>query len=113
MDFSWLKGKAMSYVLFGLAVIMVALNFLGFLSEPIMLTLVGLFGFSGVSALRAFINSQGWKTYFSAAMGVLGIVGQVLLPGAITPEVLMKWLSFWGMIAGVTTAQGVAKAQKT
>lgn len=109
---SWLQGKTLSYILFAAAIVVVALSLVGFISEPVMLSLIGVLGFGGISALRAFIDSTGYKTYISAGLAIIGVIAQAIFPTYVSPDVLQQWLALWGTIAGVSTTQAVVKAQK-
>ena len=104
-----MKSKFLSYLFFGLAVVAVALFVLGIIPESIMIMVIGLFGFAGFAALRAFIDSSGYKTYIIATLGIIGVVAQAL--GLITSEQLSLWLTLWGTIAGITLTQAQSKAK--
>lgn len=108
----FLKSNILSYVFFALAVVAIAIYFLGFIPETVMLAAIGILGFSGVASVRTFIDSYGWKTKFIAAVGGLGILVQLFMPETVTPEFMARWLEFWGIISGVTITQAVVKSQK-
>jgi hypothetical protein len=105
------NNQLLSYVFFAAGVVVVALNIAGIIADNMMLVLLSFFGFSGVAALRQFIEAQGWKTYFAAAMGIVGVIASVLLPSVVSPDVLQEWLLFWGLIAGIGFTHAIGKNQ--
>ena len=105
------NSKLLSYVFFGLAILAVIANFTGFIGEGTLVSLLGFFGFSGIAALRKYIDSQGFKTYLVAGLAILATVAQALIPGTIDPEFMLKFLGFLGVVAGSTTVASVTKAK--
>ena len=109
---SWANGKPLGYILFALAIVVVLANVLGFIPEAVMLPVIGLLGFGGLGAIRAYINSTGKKTYIMIGLGVLGIVVSQLQPELMTPEKLKQWLTIIGALGGTQTLAGIVKAQE-
>ena len=104
------KSAIVSYVMFGVAIAVVAANVLfGIIDQAVMLIVIGLLGFSGVAALRTFIDSTGYKTYVMLGLGVLAFALSQF--GIITPEALKAWLSVWGLLTGGTVTHAIQKAQ--
>lgn len=103
-----MKNKAvLSIAFFVLAIAAVGVYILGIIPESVMLVVIGVLGFSGVGALRSFIDVQGWKTWGSVALGVVGLV----LYGfnVFTPDMLAKWMTFWGIAAFSGIAHAIKK----
>ncbi len=97
------------YLFFGLGVLCVALYTVEVFNEFLLTALLGIFGFAGVAGLRQWIESQGWKTYFTTAMGVLGSLASFFAPEIITPDRLAVWLGTWGIIAGMALTHAKQK----
>ena len=104
------KNGTMAILFFIVSAIAIALYTFGYLPESTALVVIGLFGFSGFGAVRAWLNGKGWKTWGSVILGVIGIVLEAF--GVITPDQLAKWLAFWGTIAGVGIGHAVHKMGK-
>jgi len=104
------KKGLVSYVFFVLAVLSLVAYTLNWIDETIMMTLLGLFGFNGVAALRAYIESKGWKTYSVAIAGVLGSLGVAF--GVLSPDAAAVWFGFFGVISGATLTHAVQKANQ-
>lgn len=109
MGEKWDKKAILSIVFFVLGVVAVGLFVFGIFPESTMLVILGLLGFSGVGALRSFVDSHGWKTWFSALMGIIGSILEAF--GVITPDQLALWLTTWGLIAGSGLVHAIAKAK--
>lgn len=107
-----LATPALAYGMFALATIAVGVHILGFIPEQVMLALLGLFGFSGIAAWRAFIQSPGLKTYLGSALGIIGIIANGAFPDIVTPDILIKWLTAIGTLTTVSAVHGTQKAQK-
>lgn len=95
---------------FALAVAALAVRALGFIDDTIFLVLIGLGGFSGLAALRAFIEEKGLKTYAVVIGGLLGVVG--LVTNVATPEQVGYWFAALGLISGVTLGHAVYKSKQ-
>jgi len=106
------KSPVFSYVFFAIAVVIAGAAFAGIIPTNVAEVLVGLFGFSGLAGLRAYIDSQGWKTYFSVVMGIVGIVIRFVFPDVFTPEELAQWLTFWGIAGAGALVHGVEKTKR-
>ncbi len=104
------KKPEVVYGMFILSVAVALVHFLGYLPEGVANTLIGLFGFGGLAGLRSWVGSKGWKTYFSAAMAIVGIAIRYLFPEVFTPAELAQWLAFWGVVGTASLAHGVQKA---
>ena len=102
------KSELLSYVFFFLALVAVGVFVAGLIPESTMLVILGVFGFAGIGTLRDFVNSHGWKTWFSALMGIVGVLLQVF--GVFTPDALAKWLTIWGLLASGGLVHAVKKA---
>lgn len=102
-----LNSKILTIIASVLCVAVIIAFVLGYVGESIMLTILGFAGFSGVAALRDWIDSQGWKTYLMAGMGILGTIAMTL--GWITPDVFIALLTLFGMGAAGTTIAAVKK----
>ena len=100
--------EVLSYVFFFLGIVVLGVYFAGIIPENTMLIVLGILGFAGVGALRDFVDSHGWKTWFSALMGIIGVLLNVF--GVVPPDFLAKWLTFWGLLAGVGLTHAVKKA---
>lgn len=66
---------------------------MGYVTEGIFLAVLGFAGFGGMAAFRDWINSQGYKTYVVAGVGILGTIG--LVTNYITPEVFIAILTLF------------------
>lgn len=82
---------------------------LGYISTEVATAIIGLLGFGGIAGLRAFIDSQGWKTYAVAAIGCAGILA--LSFGVISIEQLTAWLAGWGIISGAAINHAIQKTK--
>ncbi len=102
------KSEVLSYVFFFLALVSVAIFVAGLIPESTMLVILGVFGFAGIGALRDFVNSHGWKTWFSVVMGFVGVLLQVF--GIFDADALAKWLTIWGLLASGGLVHAVKKA---
>lgn len=101
-------GKLLAYVGFVVSIVVIALNALGIIGAEIMLFVLGIFGFSGIAGLRAWIDSNGLKTYVFAACGIIIVLLQLILKfDFITLGILM---GVTASICGITITQGVTKA---
>lgn len=80
---------------------------LGYAGESVMLTILGFAGFGGVAAFRDWIDSQGWKTYLVAGVGILGTIG--LVTNFITAEVFIALLTLLGVGSAGTLAHAANK----
>ena len=69
----------------------------------------GIFGFGSVTALRTFIDSQGWKTYVTA--GVPIILGILLLVNIIDLQTYKALVEAFTPLTGMAVAHAVQKAQ--
>ena len=69
----------------------------------------GLLGFGGVAGMRAFIDSQGWKTHFVAVVGCAGVLA--LAFGFVDVAQLSEWLAGWGIVAAAATNHAIQKAR--
>ena len=87
-----------------------AASVLGFISEPILFAILGLLGFSSVGAIRFFVESKGWKTYFVTGVGFLGSLA--LAFGYITPEAFLSWMALAGVGSASSLVHGYQKAIK-
>ncbi len=90
------------------AVIVAVLFAFGIIPQNVAEVLIGLLGFSGFAGLRAYINSQGWKTYFIAAVGALSSVAYAL--GFMPQDVFVNILTIFGLLGGATLTHAVKKA---
>ena len=71
-------------------------------------TLAGLFGFGSVAALRAQIDSKGWKTYAMFVVVVLVTLLQIF--GVIDPTTAHALMIAFAPILGITVQQALAKS---
>lgn len=99
-----------SLVAFLLAVVSLALRALGYIEDQLFLVLLGLFGFSGIAALRAYIAEKGLKTYAVVVGAALGVVA--LLTNVATPEQVGYWFAALGIVSGATLGHAVFKTRK-
>jgi hypothetical protein len=99
-----------SVAAFVLSIAAYVISLLGYIDESIMLVLVGLFGFSGLAALRTYIEEKGWKTYAVVAGGALGIIG--LLFNVASPDQIGVWFTFLGLTGAATTGHAIKKAKR-
>ena len=102
------KSELWSYASFFLALVAVGVFVAGLIPESTMLVILGVFGFAGIAALRQFVDSHGWKTWFSALMGFICVLLQIF--GVFTPDALAKWLTIWGLLASGGLVHAVKKA---
>ena len=86
-----------------------AAQILGYLSPQIATALYGLLGFGGVAGMRAFIDSQGWKTHFVAVVGCAGVLA--LAFGFVDVAQLSEWLAGWGIVAAAAINHAIQKAR--
>jgi hypothetical protein len=80
---------------------------LGFITQGIMLTILGFVGFPGVAALRDWIDSQGFKTYVIVGLGLVGSIAMAL--GLIDINVFIAILTLLGIGAAGTLRSAVKK----
>jgi len=80
---------------------------LGYVGENVLLTILGFAGFSGMAAFRDWIDSQGYKTYVVAGIGILGTIG--LVTNNITPDVFIAILTAFLGTGTVTLAHAMKK----
>lgn len=102
------KKAVLAYLFFFFALVAVGAYVAGLIPESTMIVVLGVFGFSGIGALRQFVNVHGWKTWFSVAMGFVGVLLEVF--GVFTPDALAKWLTIWGLLAGGGMAHALKKS---
>lgn len=96
------------YVAFLGAVVAAILAALGIIPQQVAEVIIGLLGFSGFAGLRTYINSQGWKTYFFAALGALASVAYAL--GFIDEQSFINIFVIFGMLSGASLTHAVKKA---
>ena len=107
--FSWAKGKELSYVTFALGMIVAVGGALGYIPDTVMITLLSVFGFSGLAGLRAFLDSTGWKTYAVAIVGIAATVLNSL--GYVTADQMYLIIGILVPAGGGTLMQGISKSQ--
>lgn len=101
------NALTLSYVLFGAAMVSFGLWAAGVIDETLMLTILPMLGFSGVAALRSFVDAEGWKTYVTSASSALG--GLLYLAGFFDQAGLLNWLAAWGVFTAASFAHAVQK----
>lgn len=100
-----LNSKILTIAAAVVCVAVIVANVLGYIEQSLMLTVLGFVGFGGVAAFRDWINSQGWRTYLLAGLGLAGTIAMTL--GWITPEAFIGVLSLLGVgSAGALVAAG-------
>lgn len=105
---SWLKGKFIAYLFFGVAIIVLGLGTLEIVPMETAVIIAGLIGFpGGVVALRAYINSLGYKSYLTA--GLMVVASLLILLKIVPYEMGVKILGFLASITGITLTQATAK----
>ncbi len=92
---------------FAAGAVIYAAYVLGFISETIMLAILGLVVPGGMTQLRLIIKTPGFKTFGVAAIIALGAVG--LLTGFATPDQVGLWYGGWGIVGGLTLAHAIQK----
>ena len=102
------KKELLAYAFFILSVVAVGVFVAGLIPESRMLVILGVFGCAGIGALRSFVESHGWKTWFSVVMGFVGVLLEVF--GVFTPDALAKWMAIWGLVAAAGITHAVKKA---
>ena len=103
------KKEILSYLFFTLGIVAVGFFTAGIIPIGTLTILLGLFGFSGVAALRSYIVSHGWKTWGSVFLGFVGII--LAAVGVFTPIMLGQWLAVWGLTASIGVVHAIRKAQ--
>jgi len=104
-----LQSPLLTYLGFTIALLAMLCGIFEWFDPNIAWGLAGIFGFGGIAALRAFISSQGWKTY---ATGVFYIIPSILLMFNVINSVQFAALVALGAsLTGASLAQGVVKAQ--
>ena len=107
---SILQGKYAAYIGFAIALVFFVLASFDVVPMTTAVTIMALAGFpTGIVGMRAYINSQGWKTYFLAGISV--VIGVLMLVKVLDPEQATKALGVLATLAGVTLTQATAKAQ--
>ena len=100
-----------SKVLTIIAVILIVAAFiaftLGYIGENVLLTILGFAGFGGMAAFRDWIDSQGYKTYVIAGIGILGTVG--MITNFVTPDVFIAILTVFIGTGAVTLSHAAKK----
>jgi len=81
---------------------------IGFIGEGVLLTILGFVGFTGVGALRDWIDSQGYKTYVIVGLGLVGSIAMAI--GWIDLNTFMAVLTLLGVGAAGTLTLAVKKA---
>jgi hypothetical protein len=105
-----LESPALAYVGFALGLVAALTGIFGWFPAEIAWSIAGLFGFGGIAALRAFIESSGWTTYVYVG---LQIVNTVLFM-ALNLYDLETFQTLMGLIAsltGIGLANGVKKVE--
>lgn len=97
-----------SYIGMGLAAIAMVLGVILPEYSSIVWSIAGFLGFGSVAALRAAVDSKGWKTF--ASFGVIVIVLGLQLLGVITPEVAQQLMLIFAPITAITFQQALAKS---
>ena len=106
------KYPFLVYVAFALAVVVAGAYFFGFISQGTAEVIISILGFGGLAGVRSWLDAKGWKTYFAAAMGFIGVVLRFLFPEMFTPTELAQWLAFWGIVGAGSLAHGIAKSAR-
>ena len=97
----WILNSKILVIIATLICVVTIIAFvLGYTGESVMLTILGFAGFGGVAAFRDWIDSQGWKTYLIAGIGILGTIG--LITNFITAEVFIALLTLFGAGSAAT-----------
>lgn len=73
-----LNSKVLTYVAGALVLVAIIAGTLGFIETSLMLTIIGFAGFGGVVSFRDWVDSQGWRTYVQAGLGILGTAAMAL-----------------------------------
>ena len=103
-------GLKPSAFTFAIAAFIIGASFVGVIDDFVAQVLVGLLGFASFAEVRTWIDSQGYKTYVVAALGIIGIIVGSLY--GLDPVAINEWMIFWGVIAAGTLTHGLYKAKK-
>lgn len=107
---SLLKGKWVAYAGFAIAAIAFILSQIGVFNESIAFVIVSVVGFpTGVIGLRAYIASNGIKSFVLAAGSV--VVGLLLVLKVLTVDTAVQLFAVVASLCGVTITQATEKAQ--
>jgi hypothetical protein len=69
-----INSPALAYVGFALGLVAALTGIFGWFPAEIAWSIAGLFGFGGIAALRAFIESSGWTTYAYVGLQIINTV---------------------------------------
>jgi hypothetical protein len=93
-----LESPALAYVGFVLGLVASLTGIFGWFPAEIAWSIAGLFGFGGIAALRAFIESSGWTTYAYVGLQIINTVCFMIL----NLYDLLVFQTLMGLIASLT-----------
>ena len=97
-----------SYIGMALAVVAIVASVVMPDYASLMWTVAGVLGYGSIAALRAQIDSKGWKT--TATFVVVVVLSGLQLFSVITPEMYQLLLAAFAPIIGMTFQQALAKS---
>ncbi len=110
MDF--LKKPIVTYIGMFIAVIAIIAGAVGwpsFFSPDVWWGIASIAGFGSIASLRAFIETQGWKTYAATGIPIVINVFALFFPSVVTAEVAQNLSLAFAGITGVTLQQTASK----
>lgn len=101
------KNQWTTYVGVLLAVGAVLCGVFDWISPEFAWSIAGIFGFTSIASLRAFLEEKGWKTYFSAGVPILANI--LVLAGVIDLETAQVIMGAFGALTAATLQQTLRK----
>lgn len=102
---AWVTYLGMTVALFAIVA-----GVFGWLDPQIVWGVAGIFGFGSLASLRAYIDSQGWKTY--VATGIPIIAGLLVMAKIITIDQYQALVAAFAPITAGTLQAATSKAKK-